>query len=66
MSVKPLYLEEEPGCSREAGLTTQSTQPIRLSSIIIAEEIGEKWLTYFLVPYTNCLYAKPEANLLKI
>ncbi len=40
VSVDPLYLEKEPGCSREAVLTAQSPQPIRLSSIIIAKELG--------------------------
>ncbi len=61
VSVKPLYLEEEPGCSREAELKAQSTKPIRLSSIIIAEEIGEKWLTYFKTKTPVC-----QTNVLKI
>ena len=59
--MKPLYLEEESGCSREAELTAQSTQPIRLSSIIIAEDIGEKWLTYFKTKTPVC-----QTNVLKI
>ena len=36
-----MYLLSPPGCSTKAVVTAQSTQVVRLSSVIMAEEAGE-------------------------
>ncbi|GAB1287765.1 Nuclear pore membrane glycoprotein 210-like [Apodemus speciosus] len=59
VTIQPLY-ENGTSCSQRAVLVAESTQPIRLSSIILAREVeGQMWVGE-IAPWVKALVTKPD------